>query len=138
LALRAEHHAVDDESLLISEELGESDRSVLAFEGVVFGNLAAEWQCATEGGDALDVTAKFNLLGEEGVACFAILCALVGKVGFVLCCEFCCRREGGFVGHSVLLGGRWISAPLNSRAFVPTIRCSSIRWRSSFWPAIRH
>jgi hypothetical protein len=103
LALRAEHHAVDHEGVLVAEELSEADRAVMAFEGIVPGDTAAEGKGAAECGDALNVAPELDLLGEEGVAGLAVFRALVREVRLVLSGEFCCRDEDGVVGHSVLL-----------------------------------
>jgi hypothetical protein len=99
--LRAEHPAVDDESVLFAEELREVDRAVLAFEGIVFGDSAPGGKGAAESGDALDLAAELDLLGEKSVAGLAVFGALVGELRFVPCREPCC--EDGVVGHSVLL-----------------------------------
>jgi len=101
--LRAEHHAVDNEGVLVAEELRDADRAVMAFEGIVFGDSAAGGKGTAECGDVLDVAPEFDLLGEEGVASLAVFGALVGEMRFVLCGEFCCGDEDGVVGHSVLL-----------------------------------
>jgi hypothetical protein len=98
--LRAEHPAVDDESVLFAEELREVDRAVLAFEGIVFGDSAPGGRAA-ESGDALDLAAELDLLGKESVAGLAVFGDLVGELRFVPCREPCC--EDGVVGHSVLL-----------------------------------
>jgi len=100
--LRTEHHAVDDEGVLVAEELRDADRAVMAFEAIVLGDSAAEGKGAAECGDALDVAPELDLLGEEGVASLAVFGALVGEVRFVFCGEFCCGDKD-VVGHSVLL-----------------------------------
>jgi hypothetical protein len=86
--LRAEHHAVDKEGVLVTKELREAYRGVLGFEGIVSGDFAAGGKGATECGDPLDVAAELDLLGEEGIASSAIFGTLVGEVSFVLCREF--------------------------------------------------
>jgi hypothetical protein len=101
--MRAEHHTVDNEGVLVTEELRETYRDVMAFEGIVFGDFAAGGKGAAECGDPLDVAAELDLLDKEGIASPAILGSLVGEVGFVLCREFHCGDEDGVVGHSVLL-----------------------------------
>jgi hypothetical protein len=95
--LRAEHHAVDNEGVLVAEELRDTDRAVMALEGIVFWNSAAGGKGATECGDALDVASEFDLLGKEDVASLAVFRVLVGKVRFVPCGEFCYGDEDGVV-----------------------------------------
>jgi hypothetical protein len=102
LTFRAEHPAVDDESVFVAAELRKADRAVLAFEGIVFWDTASG-EGRAECGDMLDMAAEFDLLGKEGVAGLAVFGALVGEVRFVHCGEFCCGCEDGVVGHSVLL-----------------------------------
>jgi hypothetical protein len=103
LALPTEHHAVDNESVLVAEELRDADGAVRAFENIVFGDSTAGRKGAAECGDALDVAPEFDFFGEERVAGLAVFGALVGEVRFVVCGEFCYGDEEGVVGHSVLL-----------------------------------
>jgi hypothetical protein len=100
--LRAEHHAVDNEGVLVAEELRDADPAAMAFEAIVFGNSAAGWKGAAKCGDALDVAPELDVLGEEGVASLTVFWALVGEGRFVLFGKFCCGDES-VVGHSVLL-----------------------------------
>ena len=77
-ALRPEHVAVDAEGLLVAEQPGEIGRAVFAFEAVVADHRAARRQRAPLGGDALDMTTQFDLLGEQRGAGGAILGAFIG------------------------------------------------------------
>jgi hypothetical protein len=99
----AEHHAVDNEGVLVPEERREADHAVTAFKGIVFGDYAARRKGAAQGGDALDVAPEIDLFSEENVASLAVFGALVGEVRLVLCGEFCSGDEDGVIGHSVLL-----------------------------------
>ena len=55
----------------------------MAFKCIVFRDFAAGGKGAAERGNALDVTAELDLLGEESVAGLAIFGALVGEVRFI-------------------------------------------------------
>ena len=92
LALRPEHVAVDRERLLVAEQPGEIGRAVLALETVVADHRAAGRQRPPLGGDALDMTAQLDLLGEQRGAGGAILGAFVGDSHRVDAGEF----GGGF------------------------------------------
>jgi hypothetical protein len=74
----------------------------MAFKGIVFGDSTVGRKGAAQGGDTLDMAPELDLVGEEGFAGLAVCEALVGKVRFILCGEFCCGDED-VVGHSVLL-----------------------------------
>src|SRR6476469_4163520 len=76
LALRTEHVAVDDEGILVAKQAGERDRAAFAFERVVLGDLAARRQCAALLGDAFDVAAQFDFLGQQRLAGAAVFGAL--------------------------------------------------------------
>jgi hypothetical protein len=101
--LRAEHHAVDNEGVLVAEELRDADPAAMAFEAIVFGDSAAGGKCAAKCGDALDVATELDLLGEEALRAWRYSGLSLGEVRSVLCGEFCCGDEDGVVGHSVLL-----------------------------------
>src|SRR5205085_4385125 len=68
LTLRPEHVAVDGEGLSVAEQLAEARRAILALEAIVFRNLPARRQPSAQLGDALDVPAELDLLGEKRVA----------------------------------------------------------------------
>src|SRR2546423_283465 len=89
LHLRSVHEAVDDERVLARlEELGEAylgrrlGRAEIArslLQGVVLGELSAERQSATAGGDLLDTPAKFLLRLQQLRAPGAGFIALLGE-----------------------------------------------------------
>jgi hypothetical protein len=70
--LLAEHHAVDNEGVLVAEELRDADRAVMASEGIVFGDSASRGKGAAECGNALDVAPELNFFGEEDVTSLAV------------------------------------------------------------------
>jgi hypothetical protein len=77
-ALRPENVAIDGEGLLVAEQPGEVARAVFALEAIIAGHRAARRQRPALRRDALDMTAQFNLLGEQRGAGGAILGAFVG------------------------------------------------------------
>ena len=56
----SEHGAINDESLLVAEEVGEADGAMLAFEGVVVGQGAAMGKGTAERGDSFEASAAMT------------------------------------------------------------------------------
>jgi hypothetical protein len=102
--LRAEHHAVDNQSVFVAEDLRKADRAIMAFEGKVFRDFTAKGKGAAKCGNALNVTPELDLFGEQRVASLAVSGALVRKLCFIPCGELYRRNENGVVGHAILLG----------------------------------
>src|SRR6185312_11332093 len=67
-ALRSEHVAVDQQSLLAAEQVGEADRPGLALEPVVLDDLATWRQGPALLGYAFKVTSQLDLFDQQGLA----------------------------------------------------------------------
>src|SRR5258706_12319594 len=98
LTLRAIHIVVDDERILVAEQVGKRRWPRFALESIILLDLAARRQRPALLGDALDVTAKLDLLGQQRFAGAAVFGALVGKADATGPREF----GGGFQGGTAL------------------------------------
>ena len=86
------------------EHIGKADRPLFADEEIILKDNAAGRQGAALRGDALDVTAQFNLLGKECCPRATVFGALVGKVQSMLG-QLGGRGESLVAGHVDLLTG---------------------------------
>src|SRR5687767_3599750 len=93
LALRAEHVAIDDQRLLVTEQVGQAHRAVLSFEAIIARHLAARRQLPPLFRHSLDVAPQLDFPGQKGIARPPVVFAFVGESGAVLLHQLCRRRE---------------------------------------------
>ena len=105
-ALRGEHHAVDQQSVFVAEELRKFGGAGGGGEFKVLRDFAAGWESAALLGDAFEVAAEFDFFSEEFIAGGAVFGGFVGEMRFVGDGELRRGCEHCGVGHFVygLLG----------------------------------
>ena len=100
--LRPEHVGVNGKGLLVAEQSGEIRRAILTLKAIVADDRTARRQRPALRRDALDMTAQFDLLGEQRPARGAILSAFVGDSHRVVAGELSRRFESlGLVIHAI-------------------------------------
>src|SRR5262249_41537577 len=82
-ALRAVHHAVDQQGLLVAEELREVCRAGLGDKLEVFENFSTGRQSTTLRRNALDLAAQLDLIDKKSIAGRAIAGAFIGKMSCI-------------------------------------------------------
>ena len=86
---------------MLAEQIGEAELVAVLVEEAIVLRFAARRQRAALRGDALDVAAQLDLLGEQAFTGVAILGALVWKRRAALGGELGGGGEGWRIGHDV-------------------------------------